>query len=248
MDNKISSPLPMVRIFFIYLRKVMGDLDSKHPATVGVHRASLLKEIGNDVDLLSFHDYGSSRGAIRANIKEALGYAETLAKPLLVSEIGCLARANPYDMTLEIFREHGIGWYLWELMIGASRWRDIHGVVYPDGTVRDPAIVAAIQGFYRKRSGDIVPTNIDKEGAATRVLNQANEWLSAGTDYAQGLAILEVMANLLETGEHVPMCEPPSVKILPLAAETPENRAAMNRLIVRWSDILKQHSGRIREY
>ena len=127
-------------------------------------------------------------------------------------------------------------------MIGVSCWRDIHGVVYPDGTVRDPSIVAAIQGFFRKRSGEIVPPNVDKEGAATRVLAQAQIWLGGGTtDYAEGLRLLETMANLLETGELMPMTEPPSVRMLALGEENITNRAELCKLLMLWSEILERH-------
>ncbi len=221
---------------------VMKRLDPHHPTTVGVAYAKELAEIGAQVDVLSFHDYRATRSAMRAHIDEALSFAHQYQKPFFVSEIACLARANPYDVSLEIFQQSGVGWYLWELMIGVSRWRDIHGVVYPDGTVRDPSIVAAIQGFFRKRSGEIVPPNVDKEGAATRVLAQGQSWLGNGaTDYAEGLRLLETMANLLETGELVPMVDPPSVQVLALGAENSTNRAELCRLLVLWSEILERH-------
>jgi hypothetical protein len=221
---------------------VMRELDQEHPITVGVAYAEELEEVGADVDVLSFHDYRPTRSAIRAHIDQALSFAEKFQKPVFISELACLARANPYDMTLEVCQEAGIGWYLWELMIGESRWRDIHGVVYPDGTVRDPSIVAAIHGFYRKRSGEIVSPNINKEGAVTRVLAQAEGWLgTADADYAEGLSTLEIMANLLETGEAVPMAEPPSHKVLSLGEEGSAHRAELCRLLVLWGEILRTH-------
>lgn len=228
---------------------LMKKLDTAHPITVGVHRAAMLEEIGADVDVLSFHDYRSNRTAIHAHIDESLEYARRFDKPVFISEMGCLARANPYDVTMQACFERGIGWYLWELMIGVSRWRDIHGIVYPDGTIRDPSVVAAVQGFFRKRSGDIVPPNVDKEGAATRALAAADAWLgSANGDYAQGWSILELIVNLLETGEHVPMGDPPSVKLLALTEETPANRAELCRLLLRWGDVLERHAGRIQVF
>jgi len=221
---------------------VMKQLDPHHPVTVGVAYAKELVEIGSHVDVLSFHDYRETRSAMRAHIDEALGFAQQYQKAIFVSEIACLARANPYDVSLETFQQSGMGWYLWELMIGVSRWRDIHGVVYPDGTVRDPSIVAAIQGFFRKRSGEIVPPNVDKEGAATRVLAQAQIWLGGGTtDYAEGLRLLETMANLLETGELMPMTEPPSVRMLALGEENITNRAELCKLLILWSEIFERH-------
>ncbi|MBI2940131.1 MAG: hypothetical protein HYY04_06790 [Chloroflexi bacterium] len=215
----------------------MKRIDSAHPITVGVSRAPQLVEIGPDVDVLSFHDYGPTRAAIRAHFDEAIGFARALEKPILVSEIACLARANPYDVTLEICQRLGMGWYLWELMIGVSRWRQIHGFVYPDGTIRDPSIVAAVQGFFRRRTGEIVRANVDTEGRATRTLGEADEWLGqANASYADGLRILEQIANMLEAGELVPLTELPSAKVMALAEETPANRATLYRLLVRWSE------------
>ncbi len=220
---------------------VMKNLDSAHPITVGVANVATLAQVETHVDVLSYHDYLPTRAAIRAQIDDGLRVAEANQKPIFISELACLARANPYDVTLEICQEAGIGWYLWELMIGKSRWRDIHGVVYPDGTVRDPSIVAAIQGFFRRRGLDIIPPDVDKEGAATRVLGQAEDWLgTANSDYAKGLGLLETIANLLEAGEHVPMCDPPSARVLALieAEESPVNRAELIRLLVLWGETL----------
>jgi len=244
-DSRIETIWTFARHFC----EVVKGLDSEHPVTVGVSRASHLAEIGAAVDVLSFHDYRSTRAAIHSHIDEALGFAAQYGKPVFISEMGCLARANPYDVTLQVCQDRGIGWYTWELMIGASRWRDIHGIVYPDGTVRDPSIVAAVQGFFRKRSGEIVPPNVDKEGTATRVLQRSDEWLgSASADYAEGLEILEIMANLLETGELVPMHELPTVSVMRLQQKSEVNRAEMTRLMVRWSDVLASHAGTIVRY
>ncbi len=224
---------------------VMKELDKTHPITVGVANVATLAQVEAHVDVLSYHDYLPTRAAIRAQIDDGLRVAETNQKPIFISELACLARANPYDVTLEICQEAGIGWYLWELMIGKSRWRDIHGVVYPDGTVRDPSIVAAIQGFFRRRGPDMIPPAVDKEGAATRVLGQAKEWLGTpDVDYAQGVILLETIANLLEAGEHVPMSDPPSARALALtsAEETDPNRAELIRLLVLWSEALTEAS------
>jgi len=236
-EQRVHSIWAFVHHFCEVMKRIAGE----HPITVGVAYARRLEEIGADVDVLSFHDYRPDRAAIRAHIDESARFALKFQKPVFISELGCLARANPYDVTLEICRETGMGWYLWELMIGASCWRDINGVVYPDGTVRDPSIVAAIRGFFRKRTGERIAPNIGKEGAATRALSQAREWLgAANADYAQGLAILEQIANLLEAGEIVPMNDPPSIKVLGLGNESPANRAQLCRLLVLWGEGLER--------
>lgn len=236
-DQRIQS----IWTFVHHFCAVMKELDSTHPLTVGVANVATLQHVETHVDVLSYHDYLPTRAAIRAQIEDGLRVAEANQKPILISELACLARANPYDVTLQVCQEAGIGWYLWELMIGASRWRDIHGVVYPDGTVRDPSIVAAIQGFFRRRGPDAIPPAVDKEGAATRVLTHADEWLGTpDADYAQGLALLETIVNLLEAGEHVPMSEPPSAQVLQLAnlEESSASRAELVRQLVLRSETL----------
>jgi hypothetical protein len=62
----------------------------------------------------------------------------------------CIARANPYDVLLEISEKHKTGWYIFNLMI-SGYWGEVHGRFYPDGTIRDPAIIAAVMGFCRNR-------------------------------------------------------------------------------------------------
>ncbi len=218
---------------------VMKRADPQHPVTVGVARAGELNDIGADVDILSWHDYSPTRQGVFDSITQAMQIATRFRKPAFLSEVGCLARANPYDMTLEICRQMGVGYYIWELMIGVSRWRDIHGVVYPDGSVRDPAIVAALQGFFRKRGPGAVPAAVDKEGAAGRALREADDWLAAGgADRAAGLRIAEVLANLLEAGELIALAELPTARVLALRQDTPANRAELRRRVALWRDAL----------
>ena len=252
---EVDEPLRTERVevtwrFVRHFCDVMRRLDDRHPVTVGVHTPDNLTAIGQAVDVLSFHDYSHDRAAIRAKIERGLDLARELDKPILLSEMCCLARANPYDVSIETCQEIGIGWYLWELMIGESCWRDIHGIVYPDGTVRDPSIVAAIGGFFRKRHGPVVPPDVDKEGVATRVTAEATTWLGDGTrSYSDGLRVAERLANLLETGELVPMNDLPSAKVLRLAedAESDANQAELLRLVSLWNEELSRyiHSGAV---
>ena len=228
--------------FVRHFCQVLQRLDPDHPTTVGVAYVQQLEHIGSYVDVLSFHDYSANRATVRQRIETGLEFTRQLQKPALISEIGCLARANPYDMTLKICFEYGLGWYMWELMIGSSLWRDRHGITYPDGTIRDPSIVAAVQGFFRNRTADAVAPNLDVEGAVTRVLKQAGEWLAGtGAEGKQGLLLLEQMANLMETGEIVPMIDLPTVKVQALARSENVDRAAVKRLLVAWSAILEKY-------
>lgn len=82
---------------------------------------------------------------------------------ILNTETACIARANPYDLALQIATAHKTGCYLFNLIIGGY-WGEIYGIFYPEGTVRDPSIVAAIMGFYRNRDlNTIRPIRIGKD-------------------------------------------------------------------------------------
>ena len=123
-----------------YMAGVFHELDRKTPVTIGFAFVPGMEEMADAVDVrTSFHDYMQNRAVIRANIARAKAFASKVGKPVFNTEIGCVGRANPYDVTLQEHGNAGVGWYIWELMITA-RWGTVHGVFYPDGTVRDPSI------------------------------------------------------------------------------------------------------------
>lgn len=233
--QRVDRVLSFVRHFC----ELMAKVDAHHPRTVGNSQAAYIKDTADLIDVVTFHDYSPNRQQVRRHLVQGIEAASRLGKPVLVSEVGCLARSNPYDMTLEICGELGLGWHVWELMIGKSLWKDIHGIVYPDGTVRDPSIVAAVQGFFRRRKGERVPSNLDKEGILTRVLNDTGKWLAdPAAPYPKGRTLLEEMANLLEAGELVPMNIPPSIQAQSLEEETAANAAEVRRFLEKWRAIL----------
>ncbi len=132
--------------------------------------------------------------------------------------MGCVGRANPYDVTIQEHMKAGIGWYLWELMIvedtSGRGWGNIHGIFYPNGTIRDPSIPMAVMGIFRNRGLDVVLEEPDRENRVKREIASAHEWLaSANPDWEAGLDIAETAANLLESAELVPMREPPTRQV-----------------------------------
>ncbi len=131
-------------------------------------------------DVLSFHDYSPTWERILAVYDKALGYSRKYGKQIFCSETCCPARSNPYDLAIEAADRKGVGFILWELMIGRCFWYDRHGIVYPDGTIRDPSIVAALLGFYRRRDGGEVDYNVNTEGQVDRILATAEAWLREG--------------------------------------------------------------------
>ena len=175
------------------------------------------------VDVIVFHDYSTTRARLRGVLETAQELGRKYGKPVLDNEMCCLCRANPYDMSIELHNEYGVGWYLFELMVGSDGWNRVHGVVYPDGTVRDPAIVSAIYGFYRNRGESAIRSVVNQENHVYRVVTLAERTLAAtrhglgspdhSGDAAALLEACEYAANLLEAGELVPMAYPPTAEI-----------------------------------
>jgi hypothetical protein len=228
-------PDEFVRHFARFLR----ELDPKTPITVGATRFAEMERYGGVVDVLSYHDYSPTRADMASVISGAKALAAKLHKPLVMTETGCLGRANPYDMALETYSKAGIGWYIWELMISESHWGRIHGVVYPDGTVRDPSIAAALMGFFRNRGPEVIPAALDQEKAISRVVEEARRWLEQNdAAWNEGLHIAEVEANLLEAGERVPMDAPPT-RSLELLRRSQPNSAALHECLRQWTKILE---------
>ncbi len=175
------------------------------------------------VDVIVFHDYSSTRERLRGVLEMAIELGKKYGKPIVDNEMCCIARGNPYDMSIQMHDEYGVGWYLFELMIGKDMWNRVHGVCYPDGTVRDPSIVAAIMGFHRNRGPEALRSDVNQENYVTRAILIADRVLrqtrsnNMRRDHSQDakdlLEACEFAANLLEGGELVPMAYPPTAKI-----------------------------------
>jgi hypothetical protein len=191
------------------------------------------------VDVLQFHDYMQTREQIRNNITRAKEFAAKVNKPLINGEIGCIARANPYDITLQEHMNAKVGWYIWELMIVRTGWGTVHGVFYEDGSVRDPSIPAAIMGFFRKRSPDILPSVPDLEGWVTRITDRGDKWLKdPERTWKDGLDIAEISAHLLEAGELTAMRIPPTWEVEKLKQGEVDMKA-IEELIIKFKGQLE---------
>jgi hypothetical protein len=224
-----------------FMSKTFHELDPNTPVTIGMAFVDGMIELADYVDVLQFHDYMQTREQIRNNITRAKEFAVKVNKPLINGEIGCIARANPYDITLQEHMNAKVGWYIWELMIVREGWGPVHGVFYEDGTVRDPSIAAAIMGFFRKRTADILPAVPDKEGWVTKVIDLSNKWLKdpAGT-WKDGLDLAETAAHLLEAGELTAMRIPPTQEV-EMLRQGEVNLKALKSLIIKFKDQLEPY-------
>lgn len=224
-----------------FMAKTFHELDPNTPVTIGMAFVDGMIELADYVDVLQFHDYMQTREQIRNNITRAKEFAAKVNKPLINGEIGCIARANPYDITLQEHMNAKVGWYIWELMIVRKGWGPVHGVFYEDGTVRDPSVAAAIMGFFRKRTADILPAVPDKEGWVTKVIDQSNKWLKdpAGT-WKDGLDLAETAAHLLEAAEITAMRIPPTQEV-EMLRQGEVDLKALKGLIIKFKNQLEPY-------
>jgi hypothetical protein len=220
------------------MAKTFHELDPNTPVTIGMAFVDGMIELADYVDVLQFHDYMQTREQIKENIKRAKEFAAKVNKPLINGEIGCIARANPYDITLQEHMNAKVGWYIWELMIVRKGWGPVHGVFYEDGSVRDPSIAAAIMGFFRKRSADILPANPDREGWVTKIVDQSDKWLNdKDRNWINGLDIAETAAHLLESAELAAMRTPPTWEV-EMLRQGEINFDALKKLLIKFKDQL----------
>jgi len=222
-----------------FMAKTFHELDPNTPVTIGMAFVDGMIEMADYVDVLQFHDYMQTREQIKNNIGRAKEFAAKVNKPLINGEIGCIARANPYDITLQEHMNAKVGWYIWELMIVRKGWGTVHGVFYDDGSVRDPSIAAAIMGFFRKRTEDILPCMPDQEGWVTRITDRSEQWLKdPEATWKDGLDLAETAAHLLEAGELTAMRIPPTWEVRMLR-EGEVDMPALKNLIIQFKKELE---------
>jgi hypothetical protein len=234
--NQQSNRMEIARI----IANMFRELDKKTPVTIGMAYERNMEALADVVDVLSFHDYLSTRAAIKDDIARAKAFATKVGKQVMNTEIGCIARANPYDVSIEEHIKANVGWYIWELMI-TKRWGNVHGVFYPDGTVRDPSIPMAVMGIFRNRTNNVLLENVNREGWVNTDVAAAQAWLDdpAG-DWKQGLDAAEKLANLLEAAQLIAMREPPT-RTIGLLRQGPLNPEALREQISSYIGLLSPY-------
>lgn len=217
-DRRFARVWAFVRHFCAYVKQI----DPDNAITVGHWLAKYMDQAADLVDVLSYHDYSSSLKGIIENAQLALEIGRKWGKPVLNTETCCIGRGNPYDLTIQTLNELHVPWFFFGLMCDGY-WSDVHGVFYSDGTVRDPAAVAALLGFYRQRNYEsIVPENPNREKLVSGALRKINRLLLDETDdcfnyksvTAESLLdACDELACFLEAGQLVPMRIPPTTKV-----------------------------------
>ncbi len=203
---------------FEFLRRsaaLVKRLDPGSFVTSGCASAGEAAMTAELVDVVSFHDYSSTRRDIEENYARMERLGRETGKCVIQSETGCTAYGNGYDMALEACGRHGFGWFLFNLVVHGCT-ETFHGIFYADGTVRDPSAVAAMVGCHRCRDLAVMvparPVKPGKEARLDKVVATLREKIDGG-DAAALLEEMERAANYLEVCELVPMATPPTARI-----------------------------------
>ena len=233
------------------LCEIVRHYDPEGCMTVGHERIQHCVSTNDLVDVISFHDYRHTRREVEDDILAAEGMGTEWDKPILNTETGCVGRANPYEVELELLHKHQIGFYLFNL-ISDGFWGDIHGLIYPDGTIRDPSVIAALFGFFRNRTDTRILVNANKEGHAYRAVKAVEDVLrveqttifmqkSKTTDDI--LEAAEYCVNILEGAEMVPMWDAPSARIAIWRAQPESERDvhAIRRFAYDMANLLREN-------
>ncbi len=235
--------------FVRHFCKYVKSLDSENAMTVGNWLAIDMETSADLVDVLSYHDYSTTLKGVKNAAKLALSVGEKYGKPVINNETCCIARANPYDLVIQTMDEMHIPWYVFNLMI-EGYWNDVHGIFYEDGTVRDPAIAAAIVGCFRNRDlNDIVPEKPNREHQAAISIQKAAELLAdenkdvfayGGLNIDALLDVCEEMANLLECGQLIPMQIPPTARVAAFRKQEHVSELEVKKYTFELAKLLKE--------
>jgi len=214
--------------------EILRELDPDTPITVGHERIEHCESTNDLVDIIAFHDYLTTRKEIDDTYAKALEMSkEQGGKPVINNEMGCIGRSNPYELELQACDKYHYGYYIFCLTIEGF-WGPLHGIIYPDGTVRDPSIVAAMFGFYRNRSESRILPQGNREQYAQKAIDRVKKalairgieslFLKKEAPLDEILEAAENCINILECCEIVPMDNPPSVQLFRFREQPEEKR------------------------
>jgi hypothetical protein len=132
--------------------RLVKSLDAKHPVTIGWAHAGGNRASADWVDVMSYHPYGifdKNRQVWTTTVRQiARQHGD---KPILANEVGGPGFGQRYEECLAFFEKEGIGFYLFEAMVGTNRFRNAAGFVFPDGSARELEPVQAFQQCARRQ-------------------------------------------------------------------------------------------------
>jgi hypothetical protein len=220
-----------INAFLKHYCALVKELDPEGCITIGHTEACDLEPSAEWVDVLTFHDYRETdkRRAENYDLAEEIG--RKYNKPVINSETCCLCRANPYDTAIKACMDRKMGFYVFELMIGGY-WEDTHGLIYPDGTIRNPEAIAALFGFFVNRTSSRVKPNPNREGYVYRAVEGLKRALTDERGLFKNrdrtsdeiLEAAEYAANLMEANGIACTYDLPTAKIADWRAQPEDER------------------------
>lgn len=179
---------PKVHEWLEHYCRLVRSHDPDHPVTIGWAHAGSNETSAAWVDVMSYHPYGifnKNRQVWTRTVREIARRHGN--KPILATEAGGPGFGQRYEECLRFFQDEGVGFYLFEAMVGVNRFGRIAGFVHPDGTARELAAVQAFQQCAR-RQGVAVDTVFRESPAplpylkagAREVADLIRRWDAAG--------------------------------------------------------------------
>jgi hypothetical protein len=144
--------------------KLVKSIDAENPVTIGWAHAGSNRVSAEWVDVMSYHPYGifdRNRQLWTDAVREIARQHGN--KPVLATEAGGPGFGQRYEECLAYFEREAVGFYLFEAMVGTNRFRNIAGLIHPDGSARELDSVNALQAC-AKRQG--IATNFTFQQSA----------------------------------------------------------------------------------
>ncbi len=216
--------------------------DTNHPITVGHAVVEYIPQTADLVDVLSIHSYSRYDDWLQQDVDLAQRYGRQFGKPVIVTEFGNPGAGQRYEMALDVLERNQLGFYFWELMISKVMFKQMAGLVYPDGTVRDLRPVArllheevdsiddestSVRGFRQKLDGG-VPQKQPPDGSHLRkFLAQPEQWKSL-LDKAKAAPrtrqnVNAAVPTLAMLGRHLHRPNPAAQQVFELALSIPHH-------------------------
>lgn len=147
--------------FLDHFLDVVNEQDSYHPTTVGFMSSRSVPRVIDKLDVLAFHNYTGDMNALHADIRYVKSLGAKNGKPVIINEIARRNTGQHFWNFMPLLRQQAIGWYFWELMLGKTQFsrgtNPIQGVIYPDGTCRNPREIAFIMNVTEQQAEKIFP-------------------------------------------------------------------------------------------
>ncbi|HJN09144.1 MAG TPA: cellulase family glycosylhydrolase [Pirellulaceae bacterium] len=216
--------------------------DPNHTITVGHAVVEYIPKTADLVDVLSIHSYARYEDWLQQDVDLAWNYGRKFGKPVIVTEFGNPGAGQKYEMALDVIERNELGFYFWELMISKVMFKDMAGLIYPDGTVRQLGPVARllhekydsatgeppVVHDFRQRTKGGIPLKQPRDATPLRVfLSQPDQWRpfvdkSAAAPRTKA-NITAAIPTLAQLGRYLGRPDPEAQEVFELALSIPHH-------------------------